>query len=340
MSNDDFFKKVGTKHVPLPRPPTPDTTATLQAMEGNPAQQAGAEIGVSRWANHGDVFYGVGETIPELAPGLYRTGMAPNLGPVLIRQKVDTDNLLELPDTAAAALIAEFEQFWQIGDKFRARGFLHKRGFILHGPPGGGKTSTLMLMAKRLVAEQKGIVLTLDHPQVAAQCFQLLRKIEPKRPVVALMEDIDALVQKFGENEYLALLDGEAQVDSIVNVATTNYPENLDPRFVDRPSRFDTIGYVGMPTAAARRVYLVAKEPSLEGTELDAWVDASDGFSIAHLKEMIVAIRCFEQPFEAVVERLQQMRERRPNSAHDPDRRGFGFQLGKSNGLHGAQLDA
>ncbi len=40
-----------------------------------------------------------------------------------MKQKIETDNLLELPDDATASLISEFSQFWRIGDKFRARGF-------------------------------------------------------------------------------------------------------------------------------------------------------------------------------------------------------------------------
>lgn len=331
-----FHERVGARHSgrrhgydntakePLPMP------ASIQSAMG-----LAVDLGVSRWAERGDAFYGVGDTRAMLPAGLYRAVELPHTGPALMRQRIETDNLLELPDDATASLIAEFNQFWQIADKFRQRGFLHKRGFLLWGPPGGGKTSSLMLMAKRLVKDQEGVVIILDHPQLAAACLQMARKIEPSRPMIAIMEDLDALVSKFGENEYLALLDGEAQVDNIVYLSTTNYPEYLDPRFVDRPSRFDTIRYVGMPSAAARRLYLTNKEESLAGDDLEEWVTASEGFSVAHLKEMIIAVKCFGQSLDHVVERLNAMRERRPSSEDSPDRRSTGFLGGRlGNGAH------
>ncbi len=42
--------------------------------------------------------------------------------------------------------------------------------------------------------------------------------------MVCIFEDIDAIVQEHGEDELLALLDGEARIDYVLNVATTNYP--------------------------------------------------------------------------------------------------------------------
>ena len=220
-------------------------------------------FGAKRWALNGDAFYGANDTHDRIPAGLYRCAMNPNVGPVLLKQTVKTDNLLELPDDAVASVLDEFNLFWTVEHKFRERGFVFKRGYLLWGPPGSGKTSGLQLMIKRLIDDHDGVVLFIDAPQDAAYCLQLLRSIEANRPVICVMEDIDALVHRYGENEYLALLDGEAQVDRICFLATTNYPERLDKRFVDRPSRFDTIKYVGMPTGAARKMYLENREPTL-----------------------------------------------------------------------------
>ncbi len=327
MSSQEFFERVGTQKVmggarlgetaqaqgyPTPAPPDPMPVAST--------------TGAKRWAANHDTFWGATQTYDALPAGLYRCAISHQVGPVLNRVNIETDNLLMLPDDASASIIREFEQFWTLESEFRQRGFLMKRGFLLWGPPGSGKTSALALMVKRLISND-GIVLFIEEPSAAAQCLQMARQIEPKRPMIAIMEDMDSLVERFGESQYLALLDGEAQVDNIVFVASTNYPERLDRRFVDRPSRFDTVRYIGMPSAAARKVYLETKEPSLEGEELAAWVRSSDGFSIAHLKEMIIAARCFGQPIEEVTARLEAMHSRQPTSEDSPDKKRAGFAL-------------
>jgi hypothetical protein len=325
--NQEFFDRVGTGSAhrgytaevakPAPMPDHPPMAATT---------------GAKRWAANHDVFWGATQTYDALPPGLYRCGVSPNVGPILHQLTVETDNLLELPDEDSVAIVAEFEKFWTLEPEFRKRGFLMKRGFLLWGPPGSGKTSTVHLLVKRLITKSAGIIIVVENPHEAALCLQMARQIEPKRPMIAIMEDIDALIERFGENQFLALLDGEAQVDNIVFVASTNYPERLDQRFVDRPSRFDTIRYIGMPSAAARAVYLQAKEPGLEGDELEAWVRASDGFSIAHLKEMIIAVRCFGQPLAEVTARLEAMHSRKPTSTDTPDRQKVGFTMTNGRG--------
>lgn len=318
----EFFEKVGQSRAVnsyATSMPTPVEVAIDSGSHKVPAFSA------RRWAANDGVFYGANETYDAMPCGLYRCGMSPNVGPFLTKQNIETDNLLELPDDSSTRIIVEFGMFWKIGDKFRERGFLQKRGFLLWGPPGSGKTSCVHILIKRLIEDHDGIVLIIDEPGIASACLRMVRHVEPKRPIVAIMEDIDALIDRHGENLYLALLDGEAQVDNIVFVATTNYPERLDARFVDRPSRFDTIRYVGMPSSAARRVYLSAKEPSLKGDELEHWVSLSKGFSIAHLKELIIAVRCFDQPVDEVAARLAKMHSRRPTSEDAPGKNGVGF---------------
>ena len=77
-------------------------------------------------------------------------------------------------------------------------------------------------------------------------------------------------------------MDGELQIDNVLFVATTNYPEKLDRRLVCRPSRFDIIRKVGMPTASAREVYLQTKNKRLcsDSAELADWVKQTEGFYV------------------------------------------------------------
>ncbi len=326
MSDPNFYNKLGTSlmsdHLASPKADYPVTH--LNASVGD-----SAIVSMKRWAAASDIFRGAAETYDELPAGLYRTNIDSNGNPLLLKQKHETDGLLELPDDASLSILREFDDFWARRASFEQRGFLHKRGFMLWGPPGSGKTSCVNLLISRLIRDSQGVVLFLDQPQIAALCLRMLRMIEPDRPIVAVMEDIDALIKRYGENEYLALLDGEAQVDRIVFVATTNYPERLDRRFCDRPSRFDTVQYIGMPSPVARRAYLAAKESSLIGSELASWVAETEGFSLAHLKELIVAVKCLGQSFEKALERLEGMRVAQPSSEEEPTRRKAGF-LGNS----------
>jgi SpoVK/Ycf46/Vps4 family AAA+-type ATPase len=158
----------------------------------------------------------------------------------------------------------------------------------------------------------------VENPELGDEGLKMIRKIEPNRPVIAIFEDLDSLVRRYDENGFLSLLDGESQVNNIVHLATTNYPERLDARFIDRPSRFDLIRYIGMPSDAARRFYLEKKEPSLTPEELDQWVEFSDGLTIPHLKEMIISIKCYGKDIKETVDRMKSMHKKKFNPTDAP----------------------
>jgi energy-coupling factor transporter ATP-binding protein EcfA2 len=280
---------------------------------------------VSAWAVSGDQYWGITHSIDRIGPGCYRAGVAQGIGVYLERQPIKTDALIELPDSKSELIIAEIEQFMTLRPAFVARGLLFKRGVLLWGPPGSGKTSTLHLLMRLIVDRLGGIALLVDEPNLAGEALKLIRKIEPQRQVIAILEDVDGLIGNHGPSGYLALLDGESQVDNIVFVATTNYPERLDKRFVDRPSRFDTVEYVGMPSAEARRAYLTHKEPALPVETIDEMVEATDGLSVAHLREMIILTQCFKRSIADAAARLTASRRRVPSSERAPDRPDSGF---------------
>jgi SpoVK/Ycf46/Vps4 family AAA+-type ATPase len=158
-----------------------------------------------------------------------------------------------------------------------------------------------------------------------------MRRIEPERPIVVLLEDIDSITEKHSEHDVLAMLDGELQINNVVFIATTNYPEQLEDRIVNRPSRFDVVKQIGMPSAEARRQYLTTMSKRLreDEEELERWVACSNEYSVAHLKEMIIAVEALDQPLEEVTARLDKMRDSKPSS-NDDFESDFGFTGGHS----------
>lgn len=321
----DFAAIVGTKTHERMSPRVGGEIAPTSSPDSNWAQIAAS---ARCWAQSGDAYFPVSEVVKEIPPGAYRCRDS-NRGPYLEKMPIEIDSLLTLPDGAVEVLLAEFKKFWTLRENFSARGFTFKRGLLMWGPPGSGKTSAIWQMTQELVRLHRGVVIFVEHPGLATVCIGLLRRIEPDRPMITIMEDLDALVGQHGDHGFLALLDGETQISNVVHIATTNYPEYLDRRFVDRPSRFDTIMHVGMPSADARRVYFAAKEPSLNPDTLARWVRRTDGYSIAHLREVIIAVKCFDQSEDEVFVRLDEMRHQRLESdGTGGKRRDVGFIRG------------
>lgn len=176
--------------------------------------------------------------------------------------------------------------------------------FIIHH--NSGKTC-IVHQIMHDIEEAGGLVFQCDcHPQLFNSGLALFREIEPDRPVVCLFEDIDAIISSHGEDELLGLLDGENQINRVLNIATTNYPERLDKRLVARPRRFDRVIKVDMPSQTVRRLYF-QKKLNVDEQDLDKWVKATEGFSFAALAELVISVCCFGNDFKESVDRLNEM---------------------------------
>ena len=328
MSEGDvFYERVGSA-ARKPRMVN-ETAAAAPVVSGGVTRtenRVAALSGGRSWAESDNTFWAVQKSCNSLPVGVYRMGIWDNVGATFIKVHNDTDTLIPLPDCASAEILDEIRHFKTLQADFRSHGFLYKRGILMWGPPGSGKTSTLQQLIRLLVEDFDSIAVIIENPEVASHCLAALRNIEPDRQIVGVMEDLDALTERYNESAFLSLLDGESQVDNIVFVATTNYPERLDRRFVDRPSRFDTVRRIGMPSKAAREAYLRAKLPTMAAAQMEYWVDTSDGFSIAHLRELIILTQCFGKTADDALARLRSSIKAQPSSTQNSDfAAGFGF---------------
>lgn len=253
-------------------------------------------------------FYGTGQTIKILEPGAYQPFFDDRYGICLESKRILNDEIVRLPDTASDKVLKSIQSFWTRRDQFVRRGHLFKRGIMLWGAPGSGKTVTISLLCQDIIS-RGGIVIFVNNPNLATQALGLIRRIELERKIICVMEDIDEILREFSEHNLLSLLDGENQINDVVHIATTNYPELLPSRLVNRPSRFDEIIKIGMPTTEARRVYLRSKlsTDEISDENLMTWLTDTDGFSIAHLRELIIAIFCLGREYGETIQRLKAM---------------------------------
>jgi len=127
------------------------------------------------------------------------------------------------------------------------------------------------------------------------------------------------------EERLLSLLDGKTQIDHVLFIATTNYPERLDQRLRARPSRFDRVEVIAAPSGEVRRAYLKKRVPDLSAVEIDDWIALSEGFSIAHLKELVLAVRCLGVDLNDAAKRIKAgLKPRQSSENFARSRMGFG----------------
>lgn len=333
----EFFDKAGTQKRASSKARSPSASRGESIDGNNPGLIVSSvgEDGESRWSESDGLFWRAKKTHALIPAGLYNCVNVETIGPALRRQDLKTDDLIILPEKNSEEIYAEFEKFWTLNDVFQKFGFLYKRGFLLWGPPGSGKTSLINLMMRTIISRYNGIIVIIEEPDVASACLTMIRKNEPDRPLITIMEDLDSLVERWSEAGYLALLDGSEQINNVIHIGTTNYPERLDKRFVDRPSRFDTVKKIGMPGWEAREAYFRNKLTDMglewwDDEALEKWVQMSRGFSVAHMREMIISVCCLGKNIEEVVERLEKMHERQPTSETDPDAPPMGI-IGSTN---------
>jgi energy-coupling factor transporter ATP-binding protein EcfA2 len=271
-----------------------------------------------QWSSSdGKIFIPTSTTTLALTPGFYEIDANPQIGLYFEKIKVKTEGIINFPDTTTNIVISEIKKFWERENIFKDFGLAFKRGILLYGPPGGGKTCTLQLISRDVI-KRNGIVIKFNNPGLFSQGMRKLREIQPEVPVVVLLEDMDSIIEHFSETEVINILDGVDKLDKIVYIATTNYPERLGDRIINRPSRFDKRFKVGFLSPESRKIYF---EFLIDGRNLDIdinqWVSDTNDFSIAHLKELFVATIILGDKYENALKTLKSMNKVKVKSWDD-----------------------
>ena len=256
-------------------------------------------------------------SIPKVPSGLYEIVWNSSLqSHVMVKQKLKVDELYELPSPEIQSILSDIQLFWDKKDIYKKYNFVHKRGILLWGEPGCGKSGIIQLCIKKLIDNENGIVINIKEEEdfkLFVEFIPTIRKIEPERPLIVILEDIDALASedRYSTTKLLNILDGVKQIENVVYIATTNYPEKLQERITNRPSRFDRRYQVEMPSAKIRESYIKNKlsDSDLSKIEMDLWIKETEGMSLSHLKELIISVIVMGKDFKEALGNLTDMKK-------------------------------
>ncbi len=178
-------------------------------------------------------------------------------------------------------------------DRLRAAGQHLKRGLLLYGPPGVGKTHTV----RYLVGELTGttiVQLRGDTLSAIKEACSIARTLQPAMIVV---EDVDLIAQQRDVYEggvpllfmLLNEMDGLDEDADVVFLLTTNRADLLEDALASRPGRVDQAVHIDLPDRAARRrlVELYQRSLTLDDSRLDAVLDRTEGVTASFVKELL-----------------------------------------------------
>ncbi|HEY1188651.1 MAG TPA: AAA family ATPase [Gemmata sp.] len=179
-------------------------------------------------------------------------------------------------------------------DALRAAGRHLKRGILMHGKPGTGKTLSAMYLAAQ-VPGRTVLVLTGHAMGSIETACALARLLEP---ATIVLEDVDLIGterhnQTVGANallfELLNQMDGLAEDADILFVLTTNRPDFLEPALAARPGRIDLAIEVPLPDEECRRrlLELYGRGLELKLADPEVWVRRTKGASAAFIRELL-----------------------------------------------------
>ncbi|EJU02656.1 P-loop containing nucleoside triphosphate hydrolase protein [Dacryopinax primogenitus] len=174
-------------------------------------------------------------------------------------QKAQWDDIV-LDESLVRRLKANTTTFFASKSIYQALNVPWKRGILLLGPPGNGKTQTIQVLLKDAIASglRSLYVKSFEGQRGAEHGIRMIFEwARTQAPCIVVLEDLDAMVTDEIRSFFLNELDGLERNEGILTLATTNHPERIDDSILRRPSRFDQKYTFSLPTVELRERYVL-----------------------------------------------------------------------------------
>lgn len=196
---------------------------------------------------------------------------------------------------------SNINDLFSLRDKFKRFGLSVKRGIILHGPPGTGKTKICKCLAKD-ASYSVLYALPSDFNPNQGGIRRVCSMAKDLAPCLLIIEDIDWIAQsRFKGNssfvmELMNQLDGIESFGDIITLGTTNCLDELEEAVKNRPGRFDRIIKIDKPTQEARKRMILCFTKNFildKKIDIEKLSQNLDGLTGAHVNDLCTTAAMF-----------------------------------------------
>jgi hypothetical protein len=210
----------------------------------------------------------------------------------LDRPEVDRDQVI-LPPPILDGIERQVLGVARHAARLVASGQHLRRGVLLYGAPGTGKTHTVRYLIGRL-REVTVVLLSGQALGMIAEACSVARTLQPS---VVVVEDVDLIAEERGRHrgqhpllfELLNEMDGLGGDIDVTFLLTTNRADMLEHALAARPGRVDHAAELPLPDADARRrlLSLYRGGLDLDLADPEVVISRTEGVTASFIRELL-----------------------------------------------------
>ncbi len=221
-----------------------------------------------------------------LKPGTYSLEKDFMTGWGMKKITLSKEDFIVLNEDYSKKIIRDIKNFFNSKEFYENNNLTHKRGILLYGAVGCGK-STLIRKILKIMNKNTYTIIVGENTEISESMFRYIKDKLKNKPKILVFEDIDGIEER-QRSSLLNFIDGIKDNSNTLFIATTNHPQKLDAAISNRPSRFDTVKEIEMPNNESRAKLLKHYFKNLKKKDLDNAVKLTEGFSGAYFKELFI----------------------------------------------------
>lgn len=195
-----------------------------------------------------------------------------------------------LKDTMKNDIFRAIDEFFNDdGSFYKEYGLPYKRGILLYGSPGNGKTTLVRSITGSTPAPV--IYWQITEHTGSYSVEEVFDTVARMAPAILVIEDIDSMPEHT-RSMFLNTLDGAQVRAGLFIIGTTNYPEKIDPALINRAGRFDSTYEIPFPSGEIRRQYMktLDRKGLFNEEQLSEITKDTEGLSISQLNELYMSV--------------------------------------------------